>query len=449
MLLKFAIKNYKSFRDETVFSMEPAPKQKDLDYSVLSKKAGRKAYKGLCSAVIYGANASGKTNIIGAMEVLKNIISTGNISNHNINSPNIAVNKLELIPNSNLAEAEPVEFCIKFIEENILFEYKLIIDLGKFLDKEYPRQILHEQLSINEMEIFKREQDNVIVSNLEGIKKLLSNASIIKSKEMEKAAQNNIKPTELYLNNNFKAFYSHRIVDIINNWAKTKFVVVFRGDCVNTAPRTEYKNDKLAISKLINQAAKSFGIDANKVIYDEMENEDILELGSIIQKDDKKILIPAEAYESYGTLRFIDLFPLIAGALVYGFTLVVDELDASIHPMAIMNIINIFHNDEINKNKAQLIFNTHNPIFLDRNLFRRDEIKFVERDEETFQSTHYSLSDFGTSGKEGVRKTGDYMKNYFVSRYGAIRDVDFSDLFQTMVDQYNEGSSINESKKAE
>ena len=89
MLLKFAIKNYKSFRDETVFSMEPAPKQKDLDYSVLSKKAGRKAYKGLCSAVIYGANASGKTNIIGAMEVLKNIISTGNISNHNINSPNI------------------------------------------------------------------------------------------------------------------------------------------------------------------------------------------------------------------------------------------------------------------------------------------------------------------------------------------------------------------------
>lgn len=447
MLLKFAMKNYKSFRDEVVFSMEPAPKQKDLNYSVLSKKAGKKTYKGLCSAVIYGANASGKTNIIGAMEVLKNIIVNGNISNHNINTPNIAVNRLELIPNSNLTKAEPVEFHIKFIDEMILFEYKLILDLGKFLDKEYSRKILHEQLFINEIEIFNREQDKVIVSNLDGIKKLLSNDSI--SKDMEKAAQSNIKSTELYLNNNFKAFYSHQIAEIITNWAKTKFAVVFRGDCVSTAPKAEYKNDRLGINTLINQAVKSFGIDANKVIYDEMENEDTLELGSIIKKDDKKILIPAECYESYGTLRFIDIFPLIAGALIYGSTLVVDELDASIHPMAIMNIINVFHNDEINKNKAQLIFNTHNPIFLDRNLFRRDEIKFVERDEETYQSTHYSLSDFGTSGKEGVRKTGDYMKNYFVSRYGAIRDVDFSDLFQSMVEQYNEGSNLNESKKAE
>ena len=98
-----------------------------------------------------------------------------------------------------------------------------------------------------------------------------------------------------------------------------------------------------------------------------------------------------------------------------------------------MNIINIFHNDEINIHHAQLIFNTHNPIFLNANLFRRDEIKFVERDEQTHFSTSYSLSDFGTAGVKGVRRNEDYMHNYFVDRYGAIREVDFLPVFEKLL----------------
>ena len=74
MLLEFRATNYKSFRDELIFSLTPAPKQKGLDYSVLAAQAGTKTYKGLCSAVIYGANASGKTNIIGAMDTFKQIL---------------------------------------------------------------------------------------------------------------------------------------------------------------------------------------------------------------------------------------------------------------------------------------------------------------------------------------------------------------------------------------
>ena len=66
-----------------------------------------------------------------------------------------------------------------------------------------------------------------------------------------------------------------------------------------------------------------------------------------------------------------------------GATLLVDELDASLHPMIIMSFIKIFHNDEINKNGAQLIFNTHNPLYLQKKFFRRDQIMFVEKDETT------------------------------------------------------------------
>ena len=124
------------------------------------------------------------------------------------------------------------------------------------------------------------------------------------------------------------------------------------------------------------------------------------------------------------------MFPLVLQAIHTGATLVIDEFDASIHPMALMSIINIFHNDEINIHHAQLIFNTHNPIFLNSNIFRRDEIKFVERDDEKHCSTLYTLSDFGTSGEKGVRKQEDYMKNYFINQYGAIKNIDFTSLFE-------------------
>jgi AAA15 family ATPase/GTPase len=132
------------------------------------------------------------------------------------------------------------------------------------------------------------------------------------------------------------------------------------------------------------------------------------------------------------------MFPLVVNALANGGTLVIDEFDASIHPMALMSIINIFHNDDININHAQLIFNTHNPIFLNSNIFRRDEIKFVERDEDTHLSTLYSLSDFGTSGKNGVRKNEDYMKNYFINQYGAITDINFTPIFETLTGEGKE-----------
>lgn len=93
-----------------------------------------------------------------------------------------------------------------------------------------------------------------------------------------------------------------------------------------------------------------------------------------------------------------------------------------------MNLISIFHNDDVNKNRAQLIFNTHNPIYLNHDLLRRDEIKFVERDKDTKSSSLYALSDFATNGSASVRKTTDYMKNYLANRYGAIENIDFTDI---------------------
>jgi hypothetical protein len=437
MLREFRAKNYKSFKDELAFSMIPAPKQKGLDYSILGEKIGSKKYKGLCSAVIYGPNASGKTNIIGAMEVFKAILLRGNIRNvDGKHSPNAAVNNLELIPNCTMKEKEPVTFTIKFIENRLLLEYQISIDIGAFLEAGYKRKILSESLSVNEKQIFSRD-DTLVFGDLNVIKEYLVNEFEENENGAIKLAKSNLNSEELFLMNGFKAMFSSKLVNLISNWFENKFMVLYRADTLQLITKfTDPKKQTVYVEKTINDAARMFGINSNALGYIVPEDDSEARLCSVF--DGKKTVISAELFESYGTIRFVNLFPLVINALLEGSTLVVDEFDASIHPMALMSIINIFHNDDINKKNAQLIFNTHNPIFLNSNLFRRDEIKFVERDDITHLSTHYALSYFGTSGEKGVRKHEDYLKNYFISQYGAIRDIDFSSIFESLLDDRNE-----------
>lgn len=432
MLLEFKVENFKSFLDEMDFLMTPAPKQKDLEYSILTHKIEKKTYKGLCSAIIYGPNASGKTNIICAMGVLKQIILNGNIKNSDdLRTPNISEGKLELIPNNLLEKPKPTKFYIRFTEQDLLIEYELGIDLGLFLDRNYPRRIVFEQLKVNEKTIFIRS-DSIEFSHLKVIENYLIN-EFRKNEESAKAiAKNNLNPEELFLTNGFKMMFSSQLVTLISKWFEEKFIVLYRADTAEI--RRQLDNSKegtIYVDRTTNEAAKLFGINSNALGYVVPKDGGEPQLCSIFK--DNRVAIPAEYFESYGTVRFINMFPLILKALIEGTVLVLDEFDANIHPMALMNIVNIFHDDEINKKRAQLIFNTHNPIFLNANIVRRDEIKFVERDEKTHLSSHYALSDFKTSGNAGVRKADDYMKHYFLGRYGAVKDIDFYDLLEKFI----------------
>lgn len=431
-LLQFKIENFKSFLDEMNFSMTPAPKQKDLEYSILEHKIGNKTYKGLCSAIIYGPNASGKTNIISAMDVFKEIILKGNIRNSDeLRSPNISEGKLELIPNNLNKCPKPTKFYIRFVEGDLLVEYELNIDLGLFLDRNYQRKIKFESLRINDKTIYERT-DQIEFFDLKSIEKYLINEFRENEESAKAIARNNLNETELFLTNGFKMMFSSKLVSFILEWFEEKFIVIYRADATEIKSKLDNtEGGKIFINRTTNDAAKLFGINSNALGYVVPEDGGEPQLCSIFK--DNGVAIPAKHFESYGTVRFINMFPLILKSLVEGSVLVLDEFDANIHPMALMNIINLFHDDDINKKNAQLIFNTHNPIFLNANIVRRDEIKFVERDDETHLSTHYSLSDFKTSGSNGVRKADDYLKHYFLGRYGAVKDIDFYDLFETLI----------------
>lgn len=442
MLLQFKTENFKSFLDEMDFSMTPAPKQKDLEYSILEHKIGNKTYKGLCSAIIYGPNASGKTNIISAMDVFKEIVLKGNIRNSDeLRSPNISEGKLELIPNNLNRYPKPTKFYIRFVEGELLVEYELKIDLGLFLDRNYQRKIEFESLRINDKTIYERT-DRIEFFNLKSIEKYLITEFRENEDSAKAIARNNLNETELFLTNGFKMMFSSKIVSFILEWFEEKFIVIYRADAAEIKSKLDNtEGGKIFINRTTNDAAKLFGINSNALGYVVPEDGREPQLCSIFK--DNGVAIPAKHFESYGTVRFINIFPLILKALVEGSVLVMDEFDANIHPMALMNIINIFH-DDINKKNAQLIFNTHNPIFLNANIVRRDEIKFVERDDETHLSAHYSLSDFKTSGSNGVRKADDYLKHYFLGRYGAVKDIDFYDLFETLIKDNSSEDDMHE-----
>lgn len=439
MLLNFEVENYKSFLENAEFSMVPAPKQHGLDYSILLEKVKKKDVKGLCSSVIYGPNASGKTNIIGAMDTLRAIVLRGNIRNaEDQNTPNKAAYNLELIPNNSVEDVRPVIFKIEFVENGLKFKYELSVLLGLFLQNTFKRSIKHECLMINDELVFCRE-NAVELGEFKQIKEFISSQMNDNRKTMEAILDLSLEEDELFLTNGFKLMVSQTIAKLIVDWFKEKFMVIYRADAMQLIRRfSDPQTKTIFVEKTVNEAAKLFGINSNTVAYVASGDDGEAKLCSIFadrnsSSNAKAVL--AEIFESFGTIRFINLFPLVIRAIATGGTLVVDEFDASIHPMALMSIINIFHNDDINTKHAQLIFNTHNPIFLNSNIFRRDEIKFVEKNDDTLLSEIYALSDFGTAGENGVRKSDDYMKNYFVSQYGAIKTIDFAPIFKEVMEE--------------
>lgn len=444
MLLEFMTKNYKSFAEETIFSMIAVPEEKGLDYSMMNTEVAGQKVRGLSASVLYGPNAAGKTNIIGAMDTFRAIVLRGNIRNsEEKSSANPAASMLELIPNHQKATGTPVCFSIDFLEEDrerperkFRIRYNLEIDLGTFLDSKYPRKILRESFEVNGERIFHRA-DDLTMGNLKAIKTYLPDVTESNTDNMIEIAQNSLQKEELFLANGFKLIFSQKFARLVLDWFANKFMVICRADSMQLNKRyIESEKKAVYIDDTTDQAIKLFGIHSNPIGYTAGEKETEVKLYSILKNrvSGENTAVPADIFESYGTIRFIHMFPLVVEAIQTGGTLVVDEFDASIHPKALMSIINVFHNDDVNIHHAQLIFNTHNPVFLNANLFRRDEIKFVERDGGDDQSTLYSLADFDIQDHKKGHVHEDYMRDYFVSRYGAVKDIDFTPIFEKILE---------------
>jgi len=437
VLLEFRFANYKSFADEAVFSMERASEQEELAYSLIKRETKRTKSKnsvGLCSSVVYGPNGAGKSNVVSALNTLRSIVLSGNIRDFGRGETLPTVlppSALTFVPNSAHGEIKPIELSIKFIEGGRLFEYSIEFEAGLFAQTNQHRKIVAERLVLDKEQQFSRSGTGLEVSDPNDIKRGI--------------AEKSLADDELFLTNGFKTVYDSEAVSLIREWFERKLFVISQAQMyglvdIMFAQEGGFPiNDGVVSILPFSQAVKAIGGITNELGVRVRDGKPLPRPVSIIRRGDgETVAIDAESYESLGTTKFLSILGPLIYALSTGATLVIDEFDASIHPMVIANIINIFHNDEINRNGAQLIFNTHNPIFLNRSLFREDEIKFVERDEETGHSQLYALSDFeATDGRD----ISDYMKNYFVGRYGAIREVELSDIFEELL---RKGGDVDE-----
>lgn len=304
--------------------MIAAPKQSGLDYSLFEKKIKGKIIKGLCSSVIYGPNASGKTNIIGAMDVFRAIVLRGNVRNsEEKTSPNHAAASLELIPNNTMSIPQPVEFCVDFIENGLGIQYGISIDLGLFLDDAYKRKIISEELVVNGDTIFSRN-NALTFGNLKVIKKYLSSSTAKKAEGAIEIARSSLNQEELFLTNGFKLIFSQSLVEMVTDWFKNKFMVIYQADSMQLITRfTDPQKKTVYIEETTNKAAKLFGINSNSIGYVYSDDDSDAKLCSIFKnvKDKKSAALAAELFESYGTIRFINMFPLVIRAIQTGGTL--------------------------------------------------------------------------------------------------------------------------------
>lgn len=431
MLLNFACDNFKSFRDGFQFNMVPEKRMTELDYSVLTEEIVGKKETGLSASVIYGPNAAGKTSIVNAMSCMRQFVLRGNVRDAaDDRSGDHVSSGLTLAPFAFRDDAVPVRFDVSFTSGGMKYRYALAVFLGAFLEKEVERYIDREQLYVNDTLVFDRTKDSVEKLKLDGIADFLNVGYSLKDVEKtRKAMSNNVTADSLLLVTDFNSFCSKKLVSEIRKWFEEQFIVVNSSDRTRFYPGMPEDDGRAMINVYINKIAQEAGIIGSDFAYVNDPETHTTKLMSVLQKTDSKLYgMDADRIESVGTMRLISIMPVIISALRKGAVLVMDELDSSLHPMIVMNLISIFHNDGVNTNGAQIIFNTHNPIYLNHSLLRRDEIKFVERDKETKSSSLYALSDFRANGEASVRKTSDYMKNYFISRYGAIEDIDFTDI---------------------
>lgn len=431
MLLDFKMKNFRAFYEKASLTMFADTKKKDNQECLISEKCGNISRKILPSAVIYGANASGKTTIIDALNLMKQIVVNGTIKKQVKNN---AISKMDIDTFIHIKDKsqEPIYLDVTFKAEKNIYNYILEILCSYNIPE---RRILREELnlinykkdgnSIIEVKenVFLRSESNI---SLKGFFKLEKEEYTDIIKDIEDKLSLNIDSQDLFLTTGFKSMISLEFANEVINWFQDKLITIvdFTGSkriVTFVDDNSDESIDMVKVNPSIDKLVEIADFGPQKLGYAKDSKSGNYSLHSFykVEGQDMGIKIPSDDVESKGTLKLLDFW---VGFLEYfneGGIFVLDEFDCSIHPEIIGGIIDLFNNPDINKSGAQLIFNTHNPLYLQKRFFRRDQILFVEKDRDTYMSKIYKLSDFN------IRSDLDYMKNYFEGKFGALPYMDF------------------------
>jgi len=402
MLIRFSFKNFKSFKDENLLDME-ATALKEHEYNV----AKTNNIDLLKVAAIYGANASGKTNVLQAFDYMKKRILVSDDSKKN--SPIDEENVFSFMINN-----EPISLEVEILaKNNKIYKYGFEV-----LKDTIVSEWLFEKRINKFYTIFEREKNNVTmkannkISGLANIDERTLFLNIYSKIDKDNEDFNNVY--EWFVNANYLDLGNPRFEDFINNRISLKIL-----------NDEKYKKELLRFIKTFDS-----GIEGIKTTPDSIEevqnNNRVVKIELIHRGEDNKLKALPLELESNGTRKMFHLFDFFMDALKNGMVLFIDELDAKLHPLLTRYIINLFHNSETNIGNGQLIYSTHDTVNLNKDTFRRDEIWFTEKNRDGI-SEIYALSDYmleddedGKKTSRKVRNDATYNKDYLTGRYGAI-----------------------------
>lgn len=411
MLVEFRVKNFRSLRDEQVLSLVASIDKTLLDTHAIG--TGLKAAPHLLkSAVVYGANASGKSNLIKALQFMRGVVQESAAL-----QPGQTFDRLQPFKLDASSSSQPTEFEVTFILDGVRYQYgfamtsQRIVSEHLLVYKAFKPQRWFERHFDTESS----RDDYNFGPGLKGAKNLWEGATRPNALFLSTAVQLNsdaLHPIFDWFTNRLVIFNEQSqlspqfSVQMLKQEAQRKAICEFlRAADISIADIEVATKQAMVHTIHFDLATGKREETASEQPVDEIKFHHVTEHG-------KAVFDLAD--ESGGTRNLLFLTGPILDILNKGLTLVVDELDTSLHTLLVQSLVRLFHRSEGNTGGAQLIFTTHDTSLLDAyGLFRRDQIWFVEKRPDQ-SSSLYPLLDFSPRKNEALER------GYLQGRYGAL-----------------------------
>ena len=397
MLCQFSFKNFKSYREETIFDFQAASIPEFADSLLKSKvtSKGKEDVKGsslLPVGVVYGPNGGGKSNLLQALSCL---ISTVVRPIHDLEKSRerlIIQQRVKATPFllDGGSREQPVEFEVFFRQGKNEYRYCLsLLDGDIVVESLHWRAIGGKRTGT----VFEREASRVVLGPS------ISRTSINTS----------VNPKMPYLS--FLAInYDIPVIAEVQKWFESCIIRNYANPIVESVIMLSSSD---AEKNRIIQALNDMGIDIAGYRFDEKEKQ--LYTRRVMEG---KVYELNYSEESDGTRKLIAALPVILLALREGRLVIIDELDAKLHPKLLRYVISMFKNPKLNTSGAQLLFTSHDMTTMKNTVFRRDEIWFAAENA-NHESSIYSLYEIRREDNERVNSTAAFDKQYMEGRYGA------------------------------
>lgn len=419
MLIQFSVENFMSFKNKAVLSFSAGNESllPENEFKVENERL-------LKSIALYGANAAGKSSFYKALTASIIMIRTSQ-------KKQIGEKIFELIPYKfdEKSIKSPSKFEFIFINNGIKYIYGFSATMDRIID-----EYLYKYTSAKPSLIFKRENTSEykFPKKDEKILKKLQEKTIENKLFLSTATSWNYEETK-----NAFLWFAEKI-DTYKHGFNIVNTDKLKNDPDGTLKRFVLNVLKAADINISDYEIRSFPIDINSIMSNipyglaiQMQSEK----GPIVGVTDRiftkhKIINENGEFKEYeldineesdGTQAIFYFSSELRDSLIGGKTIIVDEIDSSLHPLLVEFIVKLFNSKEINKSNAQIMFITHDTNLLNLDTLRRDQIYMVEKDNDTGVSELYSLDEFSVRKKENIQK------GYLQGRYGAIPDLGSED----------------------